>query len=80
MGLFPTEGTVEQMAFELAIHKVNLDPSLSDDVKLDGRIEIVDVNDGYQTSKIGEGTGDVIVVFVFVSLATAGRRFSISSA
>lgn len=54
VGLFPSEDSVEQMAFELAIHKVNLDPTLSNDVKLEGRVEIVDVNDGYQTSKIGK--------------------------
>jgi len=54
VGLFPSEDTVEQMAFELAIHKVNLDPTLSNDVKLEGRVEIVDVNDSYQTSKIGK--------------------------
>ena len=54
VGLFPSEDSIEQMAFELAIHKVNLDPTLSDDVKLKGRVEIVDINDGYQTSKIGK--------------------------
>lgn len=54
VGVFPAEDTVEQMAFELAIHKVNLDPELSDNVKLEGRVEIVDVNDGYRTSKRGK--------------------------
>jgi len=54
VGLFPSEDSVEQMAFELAIHKVNLDPTLSDDVKLEGRVEIVDINDGYRASKIGK--------------------------
>jgi len=54
VGMFPSEDSVEQMAFELAIHKVNLDPTLSNDVKLEGRVEIVDINDGYQTSKIGK--------------------------
>jgi hypothetical protein len=54
VGLFPSEGSVEQMAFELAVQKVNLDPALSDDVKLEGRVEIVDVNDGYRTGQKGE--------------------------
>lgn len=53
VGLFSSEDSIEQMAFELAIHKVNLDPTLSD-VKLEGRVEIVDTNDGYQTSKKGK--------------------------
>lgn len=53
VGLFPSEDSIEQMAFELAIHKVNLDPTLSD-VKLEGRVEIVDIDDGYQTSKKGK--------------------------
>jgi hypothetical protein len=53
VGLFPSENSIEQMAFELAIHKVNLDPTLSE-VKLEGRVEIVDINDGYQTSKKGK--------------------------
>lgn len=54
VGLFPTKDSVEQMAFELAIHKVNLDPTLSDDVKLKSRVEIVDIDDGYLTSKKGK--------------------------
>lgn len=53
VGLFPARHSVEQMAFELAVHKVNLDPRLSKRVKLEGRVEIVDIDDGYQTSKRG---------------------------
>lgn len=54
VGLFPSEGSAEQMAFELAVHKVNLDPTLSKDVKLEARVEIVDINDSYRTSQKGK--------------------------
>ncbi|XP_050427758.1 glutamate receptor ionotropic, kainate 2-like [Adelges cooleyi] len=50
VGLFLADGTAEQRAFELAVHKVNMDPTL-DDVKLEARIKIVDVNDAFQVSK-----------------------------
>lgn len=66
VGLFPVENSVEQMAFELAIHKVNLDPTLSDRVKLEGRVEIVDVNDSYRTSQKGESyTGGMKILCYF---------------
>lgn len=54
VGLFPSNGSVEQMAFELAIHKVNLDPTLSNDVKLEARVKIIDSNDCYRTSQTGK--------------------------
>lgn len=54
VGLFPSKDSVEQVAFELAVHKVNLDPGLADYVKLKGQVEIVDINDSYRTSEKGK--------------------------
>lgn len=65
VGLFPYENSVEQMAFELAIHKVNLDPTLSDRVKLVGRVEIVDVNDSYRTSQKGDSYSGIKILCCF---------------
>jgi len=65
VGLFPYEDSVEQMAFELAIHKVNLDPMLADDVRLEGRTEIVNVDDDFRTSKIGKT--ELIIPYAYLS-------------
>ncbi|XP_050526874.1 glutamate receptor ionotropic, kainate 2-like isoform X2 [Daktulosphaira vitifoliae] len=50
IGLFPSENSIEQRAFELAVHKVNLDPNLYD-VKLQAQIKTIDMNDVYNAGK-----------------------------
>ncbi|XP_050526853.1 glutamate receptor ionotropic, kainate 2-like isoform X2 [Daktulosphaira vitifoliae] len=49
VGFFDRENSIEQQAFELAVHKVNIDPELSN-VFLKAQSEIVDFTDSYKTS------------------------------
>lgn len=52
MGLFDSENSVEQQMFELAVQKVNIDPTFSN-VYLNAKIEIVDSTDSYKTGLRG---------------------------
>jgi len=52
VGLFDTENSIEQQMFELAVEKVNIDPTFSN-VFLTPRTKIVDRADVYATGLKG---------------------------